>query len=341
MVDLVEQLPVIHQVAANYWQRDETQIKPSLDSITVIKRTGGKVSGFLPAFQDYPSTFFKVYFYDRGYRFETAGLQAAAAMPPVEGVRVPSVIAVMPEHKAILLEKRAWEDTSSPWKRLWVNKLGIDWFKVGAWLRAFHDSQTTYEKNDYFLRKKFEKFESHLKDLKHLFTPGQVEKMNRIYDSAREYFEKNECEWVISHGDFGLDNIKKSGSTLEIIDFEDCQLAPREFDVLNCLIRLVYMERLPFSKSSYQRIADRFNYGYGTITFQPLVYDFFFLLIKLDILESYARRKRSTTQSQFNKLIYKAFELENERNLKCWLQEHTKTLSTFSIDRVSNIEFHY
>jgi len=210
-------MQVVHQVAAAYWQQPVDKVLSQLGSIEVLKFTGGKVAGNFPAHKSFPSVFFKVYFYDRGYRFETAGLKAAAEMTPVEGVRVPSVIAFMPEQKAILLEKRAWEDTSSPWKRLWVNKLGIDWFKVGAWLRAFHDTQTTYEKNDYFLRKKFEKFESHLNDLKHLFTPDQVDKMNQIYNSAREYFEKNQCEWVISHGDFGLDNIKKSGSKLEII----------------------------------------------------------------------------------------------------------------------------
>jgi hypothetical protein len=216
-----EQMDVVYKVAGTYWGQPVDRVINQLESVQVLKFTGGKVAGLFPAYREFPSVFFKVYFYDRGYRFETAGLQAAAAMPPVEGVRVPSVIAIMPEYKAILLEKRAWEDTSSPWKRLWVNRLSIDWFKVGAWLRAFHDSQTTYERNDYFLRKKYEKFESHLNALKHLFTPDQVDKMNQIYDSARDYFEKDECEWVISHGDFGLDNIKKSGSTLEIIDFED------------------------------------------------------------------------------------------------------------------------
>lgn len=315
MVDLVDQLPVIHQVAASYWQRDETQIKPSLNSITVIKRTGGKVSGFLPDFQDYPSTFFKVYFYDRGYRFETAGLQAAAAMPAVEGVRVPSVIAIMPEYKAILLEKRAWEDTSSAWKRLWVNKLGIDWFKVGAWLRAFHASQTTYERNDYFLRKKFEKFESHLNDLKHLFTPDQVDKLNRIYDSAREYIEKNDCEWVISHGDFGLDNIKKSGSTLEIIDFEDCQSAPREFDVLNCLTRLEYLGRFPHRAATYKKISDQFMNGYGIAVEKTPIHHFLTLLIKLDIIETYSRRAKKNSSGFAMNSVYSYFINENLREL--------------------------
>ncbi|MDD2522625.1 MAG: phosphotransferase [Anaerolineaceae bacterium] len=194
------------------------------------------------------------------------------------------------------MERRTWEDTSSPWKRLWINRLGIDWFRVGAWLRAFHDTQTTYEKNDYFLRKKFEKFESHLNDLKHLFTADQVDKMNQIYDSAREYFNENSCEWVISHGDFGLDNIKKSGSMLEIIDFEDCQLAPREFDVLNCIIRMDYANWFLATRHSFDLITNQFLLGYRQNMEKTELSNFLSLLIKLDMLETYDRRKKTSHQ---------------------------------------------
>ncbi len=316
-----EQMQVVHQVAASYWQQTVDEVLSQLGSIEVLKFTGGKVAGILPAFQDYPSTFFKVYFYDRGYRFETAGLKAAAEMTPVEGVRVPSVIAIMPEHKAILLKKRTWEDTSSPWKRLWVNKLGIDWFKVGAWLRAFHDSQTTYQKNDYFLRKKYEKFESHLNDLKHLFTADQVDKMNQIYGSAREYFEKNDCEWIISHGDFGLDNIKKAGSMLEIIDFEDCQPAPREFDVLNCLARLEYMGRFPHRSATYKEISRQFLDGYGKPMERTPIYCFLYLLIKLDVVETYHRRRTTQQAGWIRQSMYAHFE-----------KNSLKTVTTFLLD---------
>lgn len=148
MTEYSDQLVVIHDLACHYWSADCSQMETYLSKIVVIKRPGGKVSGFLPAFQDKPSVFFKVYFYERGYRFETAGLQSASDMPQVDGVRIPSMVAIMPEHKAILLERRTWEDTSSPWKRLWVNRLGIDWFKVDKWLRDFHDTQVTTDRND-------------------------------------------------------------------------------------------------------------------------------------------------------------------------------------------------
>ncbi|MDD4042927.1 MAG: phosphotransferase [Anaerolineaceae bacterium] len=302
-----DQMNVVAQVAAEFWHVPVEQVFDQIETIKVVKFTGGKVAGFLPSHGKSPSVFFKIYFYDRGFRFENAGLQAAKGMPQVEGVRTPTVIAIMPEYKAFLMERRTWEDTSSPWKRLWINRLGIDWFRVGAWLRAFHDTQTTYEKNDYFLRKKFEKFESHLNDLKHLFTADQVDKMNQIYDSAREYFNENSCEWVISHGDFGLDNIKKSGSMLEIIDFEDCQLAPREFDVLNCIIRMDYANWFLATRHSFDLITNQFLLGYRQNMEKTELSNFLSLLIKLDMLETYDRRKKNKSSNVLIRFTYKLF----------------------------------
>lgn len=319
MVDLVDQLTIIHKVAARYWQLDESQVKTCLDSIKVIKRTGGKVAGFLPAFQDYPSTFFKVYFYDRGFRFETAGLKAAAEMPRVEGVRTPTVVAIMPEYKAILLERHDWEDTSSPWKRLWVNSLGIDWYKVGKWLRAFHDTQVTSERNDYFLRKKYEKFESHGADLKHLFNDEQLIKIDRIYQSARDYYENESCEWVISHGDFGLANIKKSGIELEMIDFEDCQPAPREFDIINCLTRLEHSGKILHRHQAFEGISQMLLEGYNKNISHNASTTFIYLLIKIDVLETFYRRKTEKSASFYKKTVYSYFQNEVFRSLKKWL----------------------
>lgn len=304
----LEQMQVIHHVAAIYWQSSPSQAADALQSIQVLKRTGGKVAGFLPAFQDYPSTFFKVYFYERGYRFETAGLQAASQMPSVEGVSVPRVVATLPEHQAILNERRTWLDTTSPWKRFMVNSLKIDWARVSAWLRAFHDSQVSTERNDYFLRKKFEKIEAHLAALQHLFTPAQLDKMRHMIDSARAHFESSPCQWVLSHGDFGLDNIKKSADgSLQIIDFEDCQPAPREFDILNCLARLEYAGNFPHRPATYQAIHSQFLQGYGMELPRSPIYDFFYLLIKLDMLETYERRSIDKEGGIKQKIIFSLF----------------------------------
>lgn len=303
----IKQMEVVHQVAATYWQQPVDEVRDHLVSIEIIKFHGGKVSCILPPYQDYPSVFLKVYFYDRGYQFETAGLKAAAEMTPVEGVRVPKVLASYPDLRAVVLEHRLWQDTSSAWKRLWVNRLGIDWFKVGCWLRAFHDSQVSLKRNEVFLQHKFKKYESHLNTLKHLFTPDQVEKMNRVRQTARDYFDQHEVEWVISHGDFGLDNIKKSDSTLEIIDFEDCQPAPREFDFLNCFTRMDYLQALPRGRQHQQRMTADFLSGYGPMPPASPATDFLHLYIKLDMLETYYRRSNEDGYGWLQKIIFKNF----------------------------------
>lgn len=310
-MELSQQIKTVHQAALDYWQSNPSQAADALQSIQVLKRTGGKVAGFLPAFQDFPSTFFKVYFYERGYRFETAGLQAASLMPQVEGVSVPRVVAILPEHQAILSERRTWLDTTSPWKRFMVASLKIDWARVSAWLRAFHDSQVLSQRNDYFLRKKFEKIEAHLAALQHLFTPTQLEKMRHVIDSARAHFETSPYQWVLSHGDFGLDNIKKSADgSLQIIDFEDCQPAPREFDILNCLARLEYAGSFPHRAATYRAIQEQFLQGYGMALEHSPIVDFFTLLIKLDMLETYERRGKNNQTTFVGKMLYFYFKQE-------------------------------
>ncbi|MDD2522626.1 MAG: hypothetical protein PHW11_07400 [Anaerolineaceae bacterium] len=93
-----DQMNVVAQVAAEFWHVPVEQVFDQIETIKVVKFTGGKVAGFLPSHGKSPSVFFKIYFYDRGFRFENAGLQAAKGMPQVEGVRTPTVIAIMPEY---------------------------------------------------------------------------------------------------------------------------------------------------------------------------------------------------------------------------------------------------
>lgn len=319
MTEYEEQLIVIANVARYHWSVDKPAADTSLSKIKIINRTGGKVSGILPSWQETPSVFFKVYFYDRGYRFEKAGLEAAAQMPQVEGVRTPNVIAVLPEYKAFLMERHTWEDTTSPWKRLWVNRLGIDWYKVGKWLRAFHDTQVTTERNDYFLRKKFEKFESHVSDLKHLFNHDHLQKIDYIFDTSRDFYETKSCEWVISHGDFGLANIKKSSDNLEIIDFEDCQSAPRSFDFLNCSTRMDYSDLLPGGRAQSQKIRNSILEGYGFLPSPSAGDKFLELLIRLDLLSGYYFREEDRTLPQQKRLVYKLFRIDSLNRIRSFL----------------------
>ncbi len=321
IMELNEQRPVVHQVAAQYWDRPSSEVGDALQDITVIKRTGGKIMGFIPAFEGHPEVFYKVYFYDRGFNFESTGLKAANAMPHIDGVTVPEVVAIYPKHKAILTEKEDWGGERTGLQRFYVGSLGIDWFKVGRWLRTFHDSQVSQEKNDYFLRKKFEKIESHISDLQGLFSAEQVGKMRKIIEDARKYFETAQIEWVISHGDFGLSNIQKKGEDLEIIDFEDCQSAPRAFDVLNCLTRMEYAKYFFNRPYTFTDIKHNFLSGYGIYSEYSKIDNFFYLLIKMDIIETYHRRRKNSRK--FSKLIFFIFEKVNKKYLSLWVKKTT------------------
>ena len=321
-MNLSEQLPTVHQVAAQYWGQAHGDIADALEAIQVIKRTGGKVMGVFPPFAEKPPVFYKVYFYDRGFNFESEGLKAANAMPPVEGVTVPKVVSICPEYRAILTEKEDWEENRTGLQRFFVGSLGIDWFRVGRWLRAFHDSQVSIGRNDYFLRKKFEKIDSHLKDLQHLFTEVQHQKLRKIIEDARKYFETAEIEWVISHGDFGLSNIQKKGELLEIIDFEDSQMAPRAFDILNCLVRLEYVNYFPNFPGTYKKIKERFLQGYDLqVNSDNSVYKLFYTLIQLDVIETYFRRRQLDKHKVHQKILFNIFEQKSEKNLFEWLDK--------------------
>src|SRR5690606_19852381 len=110
----------------------------------------------------------------------------------------------------------------------------------------------------------------------------------------------------------------KSGFTIEIIDFEDCQLAPREFDVLNCLARLEYMGRFPHRAATYDLISHRFLNGYGKSMERTPIYRFLYLLIKLDVLESYQRRitaENSRLDPKVSFLLYRKITLEQIKRI--------------------------
>lgn len=313
-----EQMKIVAQVTAQFWQVSLEEVIDLINTIEVVKFTGGKVAGILPAHSKSPPVFFKVYNND-AFRFEQAGLEAATRMPPVEGVSTPIVLAIMPEYKAVIIEKRTWEDSDSPWKRLWVNRLGINWYNVGAWLFAFYDTQVTNERNDYFLRRKYEKFESHVADLKHLFNSEQLHKIDQVYQFAREYYENETTEWVLSHGDFGLANIKITGNKLEIIDFEDCQLTPRAFDFLNCFIRMEYSDALPRGRTQYQQSKNDFLNGYSTELLFSAGDVFLELLIRLDLLRSYYYREANRALSRQQRVIFYFFRKESLRRIKEFL----------------------
>lgn len=322
------QLEVLHQAITAFWGQDAAEAADALGGIRVVNAYhGGKIMGTVPAFAGKPAAFFKVYFYERGFKFESAGLRAANAMPPVHGVSVPRVVAVMPEFLAILTEHKNWEDNRSALRRYFVRSLGIDWERVGHWLRAFHDSQGPQPPNDAFVRYKMNKIELHLQALGHHFTPDQVDRMRQIIEGAQASFARGAGDWVLSHGDFGLSNIQTSGDGIDIIDFEDCQVAPRSFDLLNCLVRLDYLRTFPHLPGAYCSVERELLAGYGMPLAHTPVEDFLTLLIKLDILESYERRKKEKPQfNPIQRMVFCYFQWQGISKIDMLLHNNHKRI---------------
>lgn len=319
-----EHLAVVRKVATQYWNDNSTNILEALDAIEVIKVRGGKMSGFLPQYGNYPPVFFKVYFRERSYEFELEGITAANNMPQVDGMRAPKIKKLLPEYRAFILVKRIWQDSDSELKRFFIHTLNFDWVRIGKWLRNFHDFKTTTIPNDYFLQHKFRKILTLMDQLKLLFSPDELRKIQAIIKNSREHWNTQPCEWVISHGDFLLGNIKKVNNVMEVIDFEDCQMAPREFDVMNFLTRLEYTGYFPHKPSTYERIRQKFLEGYGMpINTESPIHDFFYLYIKLDAIESYNRRKQDRTNNLIKRSIYNHFETQGMLTLKDFLQKRS------------------
>jgi len=319
IMEISEQLHIVHQTALAYWEADPEQASDNLQKIQVIKRTRGKIMGFFPAYKQHPAVFFKVYF-SGAFPYEVDGLQAALALPQIDGIEVANVVKIMPEFQAILTAKRSWEDTTTPLKRFFVRSLKMDWDKIGQWLRMFHDSRIEQNKNNHFLRRKFEKAERLVSTLHGLFSADQVDKMQAVIERGRNAFETEAVDWVISHGDFGLDNIKRSKDTLEVIDFEDCRMAPRCFDLINMITRLEYTGYFPHRLKFYAHIADQLLNGYGGIPGSPeAVCNFFYLLIKLDVIESYRRRSSTSDDPLMNRLVYQTFLRRGTKTMIAWL----------------------
>jgi len=320
MAEFHEQLKVIRNVAAQYWQQDISHISYAIQKIQVIKRTPGRVSGFLPDHENFPAVFFKVYFKDYGYKFEHKGLKTANHMSQIEGVRVPKIIRIYPDYKAFLLEKRTWKDSNSEIKRFFIQYKNYHWQRIGDWLRHFHDMEISTSKNENFLNWKFDKTNRQLDKLLSLFSQEEHSKIQKIIREAKIYYNQQPCEWVLAHGDFGLSNIKVSKKKIiDIIDFEDAQIAPREFDILNCMVRMEYLECFPNQKNSFKQIFSQFITGYGIKLELTPSYKFLYLFIKLDILESYHRRFSQRSQLIYKRLLYSYLYYQLLKRFKKWL----------------------
>lgn len=313
-----EQQRLIRLTAAQYWQIAESDVTEHMRKIEVIKATGGKVMGFFAENLSKPEVFFKVYI-SGSFAREQRGLLAAAAIDQVQGIGIPQLVALYPQFQAILTEKRIWDETDSELKRLFVLTLPYDWEKIGSWLRHFHDSEISSKKNNHFLRRKFEKTASLLSSLDGVFSTSQKDQIDTVIARAQDFLEHQPLEWVLSHGDFGLSNIKLFGSQMEVVDFEDCQMAPRCFDLVNMFARMDYLQSFPHSQKDFTRFTSQFSRGYGLPLRSDPVTDFFYLLVKLDMIDSYLRRSQELPWFAPHRWMYSYFYSTNLKRLSNWL----------------------
>jgi thiamine kinase-like enzyme len=314
-----EQMVVVHEVACHYWQHEKEHVRRELEGIRIIKRTPGKISGVIPPYSTFPAVFFKIYFYERGFQREINGLETANRIEN-RNIVVPRLLSVFPNYRAILVEKMNWRDSTSDFRKFFVGSLHINWRDIGCWLRNFHDLKMDVFENDNYLTQKLRETNFVLTSLKQFFSSEQLSTIDSIINCYRQFFNNHPNECVISHGDFGLDNIKFSKSLTYIIDFEDLQMAPREFDILNLLTRLEYTSYFPNKPGLYQQVCDEFLKGYDT-TLQPSpVHDFIYLMIKLKMIEAYHRLMKEEAGRRYKKLIFYYFRQQGLKRLHQWLK---------------------
>jgi hypothetical protein len=58
------------------------------------------------------------------------------------------------------------------------------------------------------------------------------------------------------------------------------------------------------------------------INFLSPIHDFFYLFIKLDVLETYNRRRQSKKYKSYQKLVFHYFEKKAVNKLKSWLKKN-------------------
>ena len=324
----LHQLKVTQEVAANFWDQDITHLDKALSSIKVLNRTGSKIVCLLPEYESYPQCICKVYFSGQGFQNELKGYQAAQSFKPIENISVPAIIKFLPEKNAIITEKRSLRDSRLDLlKCLNVNQT-ISWQNVGRWLKNFHDSQVSSSPNDQFLEKKFDRLYQHLKKYGDLFTADEVSRIKKVVSSAQSFIGGHAQEWVISHGDFGLGNIKTSRATTYVIDFENVTMTPRGYEMVKFLSGLQSTIYFLFRENRYESLAQAVLNGYGTMIEPNTLNIFFYLLTKIDMIAKYSQHI-AAPGLRIDKPFYALMRKSLIASLPQWL-EHVEDQIVFS-----------
>jgi len=298
-----DQLKVVHKVASNYWGQEINKINGALSSIKVLNRTGSKIVCLLPSFGEFPQCICKIYFSGDGYQNEQKGYLAASTIKQVYKVDVPRVLQLFPENNAIVTEKIDLKDSRFDLTKIFAKNQIINWENLGLWLRRFHDSNISYSPDELFFQNKITRFENHVNKLGSLFEHKHIKKLDSIKQLAQAYFATNSQEWVFSHGDFGIGNIKTSSLLTYVIDFENVRMTPRGYEVVNFLSGLQSTIYFVNRKSTYKLLCDDFLRGYGTCINPNPLNTFFAQLTKLDIISN-CKKQLATPGIHFGKPMY-------------------------------------
>jgi hypothetical protein len=314
---------ILSEVAAAYWQEDRRQLSEALKLIVVVKNTDRKVIGLLPAYKRFPAAFVKIYPPDGVAKFnaEYKGLLVANQLEQCDGIRSSMPIGVDMDRRAIFVHRRDYLDTDTAWKRFFVQSLPIDWRAVGSWLRRFHDSSITRDCNHDFLARVERQIGARLDRLRSEISAEQGERIMRIVDQAKASIMTQRYEWVSSHGDFGLANIRCFENTIEIIDFERFTSAPREFDILYCLVRLEKSNCFPQRREVFERIRSQFCAGYGMTPSISPMYRLLVVYSMLELVYGYYRHRKSRSWRRADQWIAFYLKWHSVRRLNHWLDE--------------------
>ncbi|MBW6474620.1 MAG: aminoglycoside phosphotransferase family protein [Anaerolineaceae bacterium] len=314
-----ERETTITKVISEFWQLDEgSRIPHDISVLTNVFRTGWKFVGFLPSFQEYPPAVLKVYFQGDGFDHEVKGISAANSFPPIGNVTTPKVLRIIPEYKAIITEYIKMHDSRSALRWIHVGNQSVNWKDLGSWLRSFHDSETTNQQNKTFIEHKIQKSYDQIEKFATRFSDNHVKQINSLISAAHEDLSHNLIEWVISHGDFHTGNLKISGNSTYIIDFENTTITPRGYEVIHfqsCIEATIYFM---FRKQMFCLLSKEFLDGYGIVFPLNTLNNYFCLLGKLDTISYYHKRKNKT-KNIFTKIMFYLLEHQTIKALAKWV----------------------
>ena len=69
-------------------------------------------------------------------------------------------------------------------------------------------------------------------------------------------------EFQLLHGDFNSGNLRRTGSTVRVFDFEDCGYGPRSFEIANSLYMVLFDSAIEGEPDRYGAFEDAFLGGY-------------------------------------------------------------------------------